>query len=256
MNPGGLDAATLAVADRYLDERSRERRHVVVSLSGAHAYGFPSSDSDLDLKAIHLDPTDRVLGLDFTPSTAAEIVVRDGVELDYSSNEIAPVLAGILGGNGNYIERVLGAPALRTSPEHASLRPVVERALSRRLYRHYRGFAGGQRRELEAKRTVKRLLYVLRTALTGTHALLTGRVVADLTELIDEHGFGATRELVEAKRAGEAAALEEAMWARWGGEVERAFEVLERARASSVLPEEPRNVAEVDAWLVQTRRSL
>ena len=114
---------------------------------------------------------------------------------------------------------------------------------------HYRGFAKSQLQALRARgrRPAKKLLYVLRTALTGAHALRTGEIVTDLTELLDEYGFAEARELIEAKRAGEAAPLEEAMWARWGGEVERAFEVLERARASSVLPEEPPNAAEVGA---------
>ena len=53
---GVLDPRQLAAADRLLDEESAKRRHLVVSLSGAHAYGFPSPDSDLDLKAIHLAP--------------------------------------------------------------------------------------------------------------------------------------------------------------------------------------------------------
>ena len=43
-----------AVVNRVLDEESSRRDHVVVYLSGAHAYGFPSPDSDLDLKAIHV----------------------------------------------------------------------------------------------------------------------------------------------------------------------------------------------------------
>jgi RNA repair pathway DNA polymerase beta family len=41
------------VADRVLDEEATRREHLVVSLSGAHAYGFPSPDSDLDLKCVH-----------------------------------------------------------------------------------------------------------------------------------------------------------------------------------------------------------
>src|SRR5690606_29702253 len=38
-----------AVAERVLNEEDTARRHLVVHLSGAHAYGFPSPDSDLDL---------------------------------------------------------------------------------------------------------------------------------------------------------------------------------------------------------------
>jgi hypothetical protein len=36
-------------------------------LSGAHAYGFPSPDSDLDLKAIHVAKTADLLGFDVPP---------------------------------------------------------------------------------------------------------------------------------------------------------------------------------------------
>src|SRR5437762_4426876 len=96
------------VADRVLDEEARARRHIVVSLSGAHAYGFPSPDSDLDLKAIHVEPTASVLGLSPAAPHADRMEVIEGVEIDYTSNELKPVLLGILQGNGNYVERVLG----------------------------------------------------------------------------------------------------------------------------------------------------
>ncbi len=254
-----LDQRQLAAASRLLDEASAGRRHLVVSLSGAHAYGFPSPDSDLDLKAIHIAPTDRLLGLSPPPQSAPDrIEVLDGVEVDYSSNEVQPALVGILQGNGNFIERVLSRFVLRSSPEHESLRDIVKRSLSRRLHRHYRGFAAGQLREWEKDgfRSAKKLLYVLRTALTGTHALLTGEIETDVTLLLDEHGFGAARALVEAKRRGERSELSPAMAEEWKAAIGRVFDVLDGALARSVLPEEPPNVAEVDSWLVALRRRL
>ena len=45
---GVLNLRQRAAADRLLDEESAKRSHLVVSLSGAHAYGFPSPDSDLN----------------------------------------------------------------------------------------------------------------------------------------------------------------------------------------------------------------
>jgi predicted nucleotidyltransferase len=254
---GVLTAHQAAVAGRVLDEESAARRHLVVSLSGGHAYGFPSPDSDLDLKAVHVAPTEALLGLS-PPATNApdRLEVVEGVEIDYSSNELQPVLVGILQGNGNFLERILSRFALRTSADHADLRALVARSLSRRLHRHYRGFASGQLREWEKDgfRSAKKLLYVLRTTLTGTHALLEGVVETDVTLLMDEHGFGAARELVEAKRRGELTALEPAMAERWRGEVGRAFEVLDAALARSPLPEAPPNVPELEAWLVELRR--
>jgi len=252
-----LDTSQLSAANRVLDEESASRVHLVVSLSGAHAYGFPSPDSDLDLKAIHVAPTERLLGLSPPqPNAPDRIEVVDGVEVDYSSNEIQPSLVGILQGNGNFIERVLSRFDLRSSPEHESLRDLVKRSLSRRLHRHYRGFAAGQLREWEKDglRSAKKLLYVLRTTLTGTHALLTGEIETDVTLLVDAHGFSAARELVEAKRRGEASELPPEMAERWRTTVARAFDVLDSALARSPLPDEPPNASELDRWLVSMRR--
>jgi uncharacterized protein len=112
----------------------------------------------------------------------AEVV--DGVEVDYTSNELAHALVGILGGNGNFIERVLGRMVARSSPLLAELQPLAQRSLSRRVHRHYRGFAQNQLRFLEKEPTAKKLLYVLRTTLTGIHLLETGDLEADLTRLM------------------------------------------------------------------------
>lgn len=246
-----------AVAERVLAEEERRRRHLVVALSGAHAYGFPSPDSDLDLKAVHIDATELLLGLRRGQASPSRMEIIEGVEIDYTSNEIHPVLVGVLQGNGNYIERILGPIVLLAADELAGLQPLVKGALSRRIYRHYLGFATSQLRAWEAggRASVKKLLYVLRTALTGVHALRTGEIVTDVTELLDEHGFGAARELVEAKRAGEQAALAPEAAERWAAEIPRAFDVLAAARDSSPLPEAPPNEEELNAWLIATRKA-
>jgi len=111
------------VAERYLAAQSALRRHLVVSLSGAHAYGFPSPDSDLDLKAIHIVPTSELLGLHHEPKPIEHLEIISGVEVDYSSNELQHVLKGVLGGNGNYLERILGHLQPVVSDELTSLKP-------------------------------------------------------------------------------------------------------------------------------------
>jgi predicted nucleotidyltransferase len=253
-----LTQAQETVARRVLDEEETRRRHVVVSLSGAHAYGFPSPDSDLDLKAIHIEPTTRLLGLSVPGQSASRMEVIDGIEIDYTSNEIQQALLGILGGNGNYIERVLGAIPLRVSPALEELRPLVRRSLSRRAHRHYHGFATGQLREFESApdAPAKKILYVLRTTLTGTHLLLTGEVVTDVTQLLDSYGFGHAQTLVATKRAGERVSLDEATKTKWLKAVGRAFDILDDAQARSVLPAEPPNRDELEAWLIEQRKRL
>lgn len=251
-----LTPAQRAVMDAVIAEEEARRHHLVIALSGAHAYGFPSPDSDLDLKSIHIDPTAHLLGLRSGTPHVDRMEVISGVEIDYTSNELKPVVLGILQGNGNYLERVLGPLLPHRGAELDELAELAQRSLSRRLFRHYLGFATSQRKAFENEQpgTAKKLLYVVRTALTGVHALLTGRVVTDLRELLDEHGFGEVRALIEAKRAGERVTLSGEVGARWAGEAARAIALLIAAHPRSPLPEEPPNEAEIEAWLVEQRR--
>ncbi len=227
----------------------------MVSLSGAHAYGFPSPDSDFDVKAVHLDGAAQVLGFPRPPKSAERLEVIEGVEVDYSSNELGAVLQGVLKGNGNYLERFLSGFVLAASPALEALIPLVQGALSRRVARHYQGFASQQRAEWEkgGQRSAKKLLYVLRTTLTGTHLLRTGEMVTDVTQLLARHGLSDALELVEQKRRGEKSELPERLATLWAGRIAEPFTLLERAEAESVLPVEPTNAEALEAWLVQQR---
>lgn len=250
----GLTEHQRVVAARVLDEEGARRRHLVVSLSGAHAYGFPSPDSDLDLKAVHVAPTRSLLGMEAPTGAAERLEVVDGVEIDYTSNELQAVLRGVLAGNGNFIERILGASQLEAAPALAGLKGVVAAALSRRVHRHYRGFARSQRDELDAAPlpTNKRILYVLRTALTGVHLLKTKEVVTDLSVLCRPYGFPEAEALIAAKRAGEQSPLAPEVREAWRPRLDQALLALDQALDTSPLPESP-DSRPLEAWLVEHR---
>ena len=252
-----LSDAQANVAARVLREEEAARTHLVVALSGAHAYGFPSPDSDLDIKGIHVDATRAVIGLRSSPPHAERMETIDGVEIDYTSNEIKPVLLGVLQGNGNYLERILGPYLMAESKELPELADITQRSISKRLHRHYLGFATSQLHALEEAeaRTIKKVLYVLRTALTGAHALASGTIVTDLGALSGEYGFDDARALIERKEAGERTVLEDQEAMQWTTRVHAALAVLDKALAKSTLPDEPPNADEIEAWLLALRRA-
>jgi predicted nucleotidyltransferase len=250
----GLPPQALDVVARFLDEEAGRREHVVVYLSGAHAYGFPSPDSDVDLKCVHLAPAERFLGLLPPEPVVDRVEVIDGVEVDYTSNELGRALQGLLKGNGNFLERVLGL-ALVGSPAATALRELAPAYLSRRFEHHYRGFATQQLAALEAAPTVKRLLYVLRTLSTGVVLLRTGRLVVDLRETAAELGLRDVDALIARKRAGERVALDADERARWSPTIGSLFSALADATARSPLPVDPTGTAVLDAWLIALRRA-
>jgi predicted nucleotidyltransferase len=245
------------VAKRVLAEEGSRRKHLVTALSGSHSYGFASPDSDLDLKSIHIEETAKLLGLNPPKTTHNRLEVVDGIEIDYTSNELQMVLVGLLSGNGNYFERILGPLLLERAPELEGLQDIARRTLSRRIVNHYRGFATSQLREAEKSErpTAKKILYVLRTALTGTHALRTGKLVTDLASLLDDYGLSEASKLIEVKRAGEKTPLTPEERTHWLGRIGKVFELLEQSVASSVLPEDPTTVAELESWLVNLRKA-
>lgn len=248
----------VAVAQAYLARQAARRHHVVVYLSGAHAYGFPSPDSDLDLKCVHLAPTAALVGLAPPLDDTDEIVVEQGVELDYGSNELGPVLRGCIAGNGNYLERLLGWAALGgDAPLRAEARTIVQAVLSRRVARHYGGFAMSQLRAFDDRATAKRALYVLRTAATGRHLLATGELETDLTRLMDRYAPAGTTALLDIKRRGEREPLTTDVATTWRARLAEAIAAIDAAAATSVLPVEPpaAAVAQADAWLVAQRRA-
>jgi len=244
------------VARAFVAERERDRKHLVVYLSGAHAYGFPSPDSDLDLKCIHIAPTSELVGLAPSDDPPDHMEVIEGVELDYGSNELSPVLRGAMKGNGNFLERFLGDLALGGDlPLLAEAREVVKPLLSRRVGRHYGGFATGQLRLFDDKPTAKRALYVLRTAATGRCLLASGELVTDVTKLA-AYVPPEIEELLAIKRTGERQQLEPDQVSAWRPRLQGAIAAIDGAWPTSVLPPDPppEAVTALDAWLRDVRK--
>jgi len=244
------------VARGFLAARAAERHHLVIYLSGAHAYGFPSPDSDLDLKCVHVAPTRDLVGLDPVAEARDRLEIVDGVELDYGSNELAQALRGAIKGNGNFLERLFGELVLGGDPALlAEARDVVAPVLSRRVARHYGGFATSQLHAFDDKPTAKRALYVLRTAATGRAALAHGTIVTDVARLTayvpPEIG-----ELIEVKRRAERQQLDGDQVAAWRARLVDAITAVDAAADSSPLPVDPPAAAvdAIDAWLRDVRR--
>lgn len=244
------------VARAFIADRDRDRKHLVIYLSGAHAYGFPSPDSDLDLKCIHIAPTSDLVGLAPSDDPPDHMEIIDGVELDYGSNELTPVLRGAMKGNGNFLERFLGDLVLGGDTALlAEARPIIQNLLSRRAGRHYGGFATSQLRLFDEKPTAKRALYVLRTAATGKCLLDTGKLITDVTRMRD---FVPREidELLAIKRTGERQTLESDQVAAWRPRLTAAIDAIDKSWPTSVLPPDPgpEAITALDAWLRDVRK--
>lgn len=245
----------LEVGRRFVAAHPPPGRLLLCAVTGSHLYGFPSPNSDLDLKGIHLAPTAQILGLRLPADTHDRLVVFEGVECDLTTHEAAFALRLLLKGNGNLLERLASPLQLCEGPAAEGLRALIPHALSRACYGHYRGYLRGMQREHRRDHRLKSLLYSFRVGLTGIHLLQTGEVQAHLPTLLEIHGFPELEPLIARKAATEEHAVLSADEAepfirRWP-ELEARIDA---AREASVLPENPPSFEACDAWLIDTRR--
>jgi uncharacterized protein len=246
----------LALARRFLARRPPPGELLLCGVTGAHYYGFPSPDSDLDLKGIHLAPARSLLGLDAPAETHDVLEIFEGVEHDLTTHEAAKALSLLLRGNGNVLERILTPIQVVESADLEPLCELARGALSKRFAPHYRGYLAGMRREHEKSEAprAKTLLYAYRVALTGVHLLRAGEVRGDVLANAAEHGVEGVEELVAFKREhGEKTPVDRRLDAAHRARWPELDALLDDALAKSPLPDEPPNREAVNEWLISRR---
>lgn len=226
------------------------------TISGAHLYGFPSPDSDYDLRGVHLVPVEEVVGLNTGPETIEKSGLVDGIELDLVTHDARKFFGLMRRNNGYVLEQLLSPLVVHTTPAHEELKQIAAGCITRHHAHHYLGFAASQWRlfRKEDPPRVKPLLYVYRVLLTGMHLMRTGQVEANLRILNETARLPFIDELIERKLAGpEKSVLAEADLAFHEGQYQRLVSELERAAITSRLPEKPTAKEALHALLVRLR---
>lgn len=231
---------------------------VFATISGAHLYGFPSPDSDFDLRGCHVLPVREIAGLDAGRETI-ESSVKDGqFELDLVTHDVKKFFKLLLKKNGYVLEQVFSPLVVHTTPEHHELKDIARGCMTKHHAHHYFGFAETQWKlfDKEQPRRVKPLLYVYRVLLTGIHLMRSGEVEANLLRLNDEANLSHVADLMERKLAGpEQSVLDDADVEFHRRESERLRGELEAAYQASALPELPTARDALDDLLIRLRRA-
>ncbi|HEX6051332.1 MAG TPA: nucleotidyltransferase domain-containing protein [Gemmatimonadaceae bacterium] len=162
------------------------------TVSGAHLYGFPSADSDFDLRGAHITPVALLTGLDRVPETIKSSHIRDGADVDLVTHEVRKFFSLLLRNNGYVLEQLYSPLVVHTTLEHEELRHIARGCITSACVRHYLGFAVNQWQlfEKESPPRLKPLLYVFRVLLSGIHMMRTGEVNANLLECNAALGTG------------------------------------------------------------------
>lgn len=226
------------------------------TISGAHLYGFPSADSDYDLRGVHLLPTREAVGLLPKQETVEHSRVRQGTEVDLVTHDALKFFQLMLKRNGYVLEQLYSPLVVTSRPEHEELKAIGSKCITRHHSHHYLGFADTQWKLFvkENPPRVKPLLYVYRVLLTGIHLMRTGSVEANLTTLNQDFRLPYVPDLIARKIGGvENSILDSAQVEFYSGEYQRLLVQLEQAAMDSPLPNESTGRDELNDLLVRLR---
>ncbi len=157
------------------------------TVSGAHLYGFPSPDSDFDLRGVHCATQDELNGLDRFDETLDKTFFKEGREIDLVTHDVKKFFLMMLRRNGHVLEQLFSPLVIRSSPWHEELVELGKGCITRHHVHHYLGFGRNQWRLFgkEDPPRIKPLLYTYRVLLTGIHLMQSGTLNANLIELND-----------------------------------------------------------------------
>src|SRR5688572_5872454 len=107
------------------------------TISGAHLYGFPSPDSDYDLRGAHVLPVEAVVGLETRDETLEDSRVIEGLEMDIVSHDVRKFFRLLLKKNGYVLEQLYSPLVVHTTPAHGELKEIAKDCITKHHAHHY-----------------------------------------------------------------------------------------------------------------------
>ncbi len=229
---------------------------IFATISGAHLYGFPSPNSDCDLRGCHILPAREVVGLDTGSETIEDSRMDDGLELDLVTHDARKFFAMLLKPNGYVLEQLLSPFIVHTTSAHDELKAIAAHCITRHHAHHYLGFSASQWRLVQSEQPprVKPLLYTYRVLLTGIHLMRTGVIEANLVHLNEDARLSHVNDLIARKTSGEENdTFDAAELLFHDREFVRLTAELEEAQESSTLLESPSARPALNDLLIRLR---
>ena len=227
-----------------------------LAITGSHTYGFPSPDSDIDVRGRYALPLRELIGLKKPTETYNRTFISDGVELDIEAHDLGKYLRLLMKNGGNMLEQILSPLMVESFVGFEEFQQLSCNAMTRGVVRHYQGFLSRQIKIVKETPDVqaKSVLYLFRVALTGIHLLRTGEMELNVRVLNEEFQIPYLPELWDSKVTNpEKAHFANLDRERVLADAQQLDDELRASAATSPLPEELPNFDALEEFLCRLR---
>lgn len=248
--------------NKLIDSESKGKMFFL-TVSGAHMYGFTSRNSDIDYRGVYIASTDSLSGI-LPPHDMIGPKMRGTNDIELF--EVRKFLALLLKMNNSMWEWLYSDKTMiYKSREFIELRELVEPMMSKDgLYHSYGGTAHNNYDDFIKNGrdySVKKFLYVIRSAIAGIYVLNEKKIEVDINTLNKYYGHDKILEqLISLKKRGlEKDQLDPHTKTAENAHklVDKVFIELEEAYKHSNLPSEVtvEDYHKVNSWLKKIRRN-
>jgi len=227
------------------------RRLLYLALSGSHAWGLEREDSDIDLRGVYQDPTEKILSLHPGKDTIEFSVNNYDVQL----YEVKKFFNMLCKHNGNMV-RLLWLPTLYEDNSIVPWLSLGDAFVTKKLRNYFRGYAEGQRKRAMSQRGGKALLYTYSEMFSGLWAMYYGIMEHNFIKLWDMaylKGWYKGKLLVDYWMNRQKEITDEG-WHKFYSEWEQLCDVLNRLADESHLPESYDGYEHCNELLLKLRR--
>lgn len=243
------EAQNLLVEHKSLEYiREQLGNPLFLVVSGSHMFGFPSKNSDIDIRGVFITPTAELLGLDKTKETYR---IEEG-KLDLSICELGHYLKHVAKSNGNYLEWVNSPYLIHTSEDFVDLKNIVNSSISKEIYDYHSHFAKDLWDSAVKTKEVKEFLYAFRIYMAGINLLRDCEVRANINKLNKKFRIPIIGELINYKKSEEHIKYPKSL-AHIESELRKLSEILDQEHKNSRLPSMPDKIR-INNYLIKLRK--
>ena len=224
-----------------------------LAISGSHAHGLATPNSDIDVRGVYLDPTKKVLSL----HRGADTVQFTYGDVDFQGYELGKFLSMLLNNNGNMVRLLLSPICLYEHPD-IPWRNLGHKFITKKLRHYYRGYAESQRKRSLSQRGGKALIYTYREMFEGLSVMRLGEPIFNFIELwrwVEDQGFYTDGLLYRYYGHTDRRVTDEG-WKQFYTEWDRLCQILDEETRKSNLPDSYDGYEECNNLLLKFRLGL
>lgn len=179
-----MDIDKITDADTFIKEFPKDKKLILLCESGSQTYGFKSEGSDLDLRGVYVEDTNKMLGLSKSKDVISGFNIDKSV--DWQIFELKKFLGLMVKSNYNILEWIY-TPYKFINP-YPEFEYLADKCLSRQIGNHVRGWAYSIYK-MDWKEP-KKCLYALRPLMSYITLIDTSQFHSDINILKNNFTYG------------------------------------------------------------------